>query len=361
MKRPALVAAILLTAAAVPGCESLDFGRLTEEPPDRVYLATYFLDNGQNGALLAVSRDGMRFEPILTPNVPILAPTAGREKLMRDPCILRGPDGTWHMVWTTSWNDRGIGLAHSPDLVNWHGQRLVEVMGSTTGAVNCWAPELAYDAERDEFLILWSSTVLGAFPETERAGDPQIGAGPEGPRFNHRIYFTTTRDFKTFAPERLYYNPGFNCIDATLLPPESPGAPWHLFIKDETLRPPAKNLRHLALTDPREAAGQPSPPITGTDYWAEGPTAIRIARPPGPSQAATPPTVRVYFDRYAINRFGAVETTDFETWTDISDRIRFPKDARHGTVIEVDREFVEQVRESLRARRFAAAPGLQSR
>ena len=28
---------------------------------------------------------------------------------MRDPSICRGPDGLFHMVWTTSWNDRIIG------------------------------------------------------------------------------------------------------------------------------------------------------------------------------------------------------------------------------------------------------------
>ena len=33
----------------------------------------------------------------------------GKDKLMRDPCIIEGPDGLFHMVWTVSWAERGIG------------------------------------------------------------------------------------------------------------------------------------------------------------------------------------------------------------------------------------------------------------
>jgi len=356
MHRSILLAAAALGAAAVTGCESLD---TDYSSADRAYLATYFLDNGQSGVFLAASTDGLRFRPLLSPNVPILAPTVGRGKLTRDPSILRGPDGTWHMVWTTSWNDRGIGIAHSPDLVHWSDQRIVDVMGDTVGALNCWAPEISYDAASGEFLILWSSTVIGAFPETERAGDPTDGSSPDGPRYNHRIYCTRTKDFKAFAPERLYYNPGFNCIDAALLAPVAPGEQWHLFFKDETRTPPAKNIRHLALDDPQRARGQPSTPITGA-YWAEGPTAIRVrgapntaggdeplpASPLGP----TPSVVRVYFDRYTEDRFGAVETADFRAWSDVSEGVSFPKGARHGTVVEVEPAFVEHVKQGLRSR-----------
>jgi len=41
------------------------------------------------------------------------------------------------------------------------------------------------------------------------------GNGEEG--LNHRIYGTTTRDFWTFSPTRLFYEPGFNVIDATIV------------------------------------------------------------------------------------------------------------------------------------------------
>jgi len=30
---------------------------------------------------------------------------------MRDPCIIAGPDGSFHMVWTTGWRGKDIGYA----------------------------------------------------------------------------------------------------------------------------------------------------------------------------------------------------------------------------------------------------------
>jgi hypothetical protein len=54
-----------------------------------------------------------------------LRPTVSKDKLMRDPCILKGPDGYFHMVWTVSWNDLGIGYARSKDLVHWSEQQFI--------------------------------------------------------------------------------------------------------------------------------------------------------------------------------------------------------------------------------------------
>ena len=47
---------------------------------------------------------------------------------MRDPCLLWGPDGIFRMVWTTDWDMRGIGCAHSKDFVHWFEQKPVEVV-----------------------------------------------------------------------------------------------------------------------------------------------------------------------------------------------------------------------------------------
>lgn len=37
---------------------------------------------------------------------------------MRDPSICQGPDGIYHLVWTSSWTDRIIGYASSRDLIH---------------------------------------------------------------------------------------------------------------------------------------------------------------------------------------------------------------------------------------------------
>ena len=51
----------------------------------------------------------------------------------------------------------------------------------------------------------------------------------------------------------------------------------------------------------------------------------------------------VYFDEYTRKRYGALRTTDFKTWDDISDQIQFPPGMRHGTAIAVPRELVERL------------------
>jgi hypothetical protein len=76
--------------------------------------------------------------------------------------------------------------------------------------------------------------------------------------------------------------------------------------------------------------------ITG-DYWAEGPTAIRTER-----------KIRVYFDRYTEGRWGAVESADLKTWTDVSDKLVMVPGARHGTIVIVPKPVVDRVRDLLR-------------
>src|SRR5262245_1608433 len=115
------------------------------------YLFSSFRDNGQDGLHLAHSRDGLKWSA-LNSDKSFLTPTVGT-RLMRDPSIARGPDGMFHMVWTTGWWDRGIGVAHSKDLIAWSEQKSIPVMEHEPTAVNCWAPELFYDAATQQFLI----------------------------------------------------------------------------------------------------------------------------------------------------------------------------------------------------------------
>jgi hypothetical protein len=157
-----------------------------------MYLFPYFMDNGQDGMRYAASEDGLSFNAVAGGR-PFLKSSLG-EGLVRDPSIVRGPDGTWHCVWTTGWWTKGFGCAHSDDLGTWTEPRWVGVMEGTKGAVNTWAPEIHWDAEHAEYLVLWSSTVKDLFPETAERGD----AGPSGDTLNHRIY----------APPRAISSPG---------------------------------------------------------------------------------------------------------------------------------------------------------
>ena len=85
-----------------------------QSPEKKVYLFSFFQDNGQDGLHLAYSRDGYHWEALKN-NESFLTPEVADDKLMRDPCIIQGPDNKFHMVWTVSWNDKGIGYASSDD------------------------------------------------------------------------------------------------------------------------------------------------------------------------------------------------------------------------------------------------------
>ena len=192
-----------------------------------VYLFSYFKNNGVDGLHLAYSYDGYAWT-VLNKDSSFLRPGVSKDKLMRDPCIIWGGDNHFHMVWTVSWNDRGIGYASSPDLVHWSEQQYIPVMQHEDSARNCWAPEIIYDNFRNEYMIYWATTIPGRFPAGDSAGDN---------RYNHRIYYTITKDFKNFSPTRLLYDQGFNAIDATI---HKDGNQYVMFVKDETRYPPAK-------------------------------------------------------------------------------------------------------------------------
>jgi hypothetical protein len=280
-----------------------------------VYLFCYFKGNGEDGLHLAYSCDGLKWEA-LNNDKSVLTPTAGSDKLMRDPCILKGPDGYFHMVWTVSWKEKEIGYARSKDLINWSEQKAIPVMAHEQGAQNCWAPEINYDKEKKEYLIYWATTIEGRFPETLGAGDGKN---------NHRMYCTTTKDFEIFTPTRLFYEPGFNCIDASINKVKGEFVIW---IKNETLTPPEKNIRiatSAKLQGPYSAA---SAPVTG-NYWAEGPTALLIGD-----------LWHLYFDKYRDHQYGLLVSPDLKNWEDWSVKLIVPEGLRHGTVFKVTkREF----------------------
>ena len=292
---------------------------------DQVFLFSYFVGNGEDGLHLARSADGLNWTA-LGGGRSFLTPRVGEEKLMRDPCLLLGPDGLFRMVWTTAWAGQTIGYASSTDLVHWSEQASLSVMAREPTTVNCWAPEVVYDSARRDYLVYWSSTIPGRFVDADERATP-----PGKPIRNHRIYCTTTTDFSHFTPTRLYYDPGFNVIDATLDDDGSGG--WLLFVKNETLNPePSKDI-HLVRAETAEGPFSPPSPSIHGKYWAEGPTAIRIGD-----------AWYVYFDCYKEHHFGVVRSLDLVHWEDLSDRLRMPAGIRHGTVLRAPRALVDVLR-----------------
>ena len=293
---------------------------------ETAYLFSYFINGSKDGLHLAYSYDGLNWMP-LNGGRSYLTPSVGKDKLMRDPSICQAPDGTFHMVWTSSWTDRIIGYASSRDLIHWSEQQAIPVMMHEPTAHNCWAPELFYDEPSQTYYIFWATTIPGRHKE--------IPTSESEKGLNHRIYYVTTKDFRTFSKTKMFFNPDFSVIDAAIVKDPKVGD-LIMIVKNENSNPPEKNLR-VTRTKKIEK-GFPtkvSAPITGK-YWAEGPAPLFVGD-----------TLYVYFDKYRDHRYGAVRSLDHgETWEDVSDQVSFPRGIRHGTAFAVDASVVEALKEN---------------
>lgn len=298
------IAFMLLTSAAPP------LGAGQDKPS--AYLFTSFRENTPPGLRFLYSYDAYHWS-----NVPgvFLRPHVGPSKLLRDPSLLQGPDGTFHLVWTTGWRgDQGFGYASSKDLVHWSDEKFVPVMAHEPTTVNVWAPELFHDAPQKRYIIVWSSTIPGRFPDHL-----------ESRTNNHRAYFTTTADFQTFTPARLFFDPDYSVIDGFIIR----DGPKYIFLHKDNSRP-MRNLRVAFGNSPLGPWRDPSPPFT--PKLTEGPCALKLGQ-----------DWLIYFDGYGTHTYGAVKTRDFKTFTDVSQEVSFPEGHKHGTALRVERGLVERL------------------
>lgn len=292
---------------------------------DVAYLFTSFRGNG-DGLHLAYSNDARQWQEL---HGALIEPTVGG-KLMRDPHLLRGPDGVYHLVWTTGWGDQGIGYARSKDLVHWSPQRFLPFMKDVAGTKNCWAPETFHDVQRDQFIITWSSDVEGRFEET-RTSD----------RMNNRTYYVTTKDFATFSEPQVLIDPGFDHIDATI---QRWNNQFVALIKegDKQGKGVAGPIHVAVADDPLGPYELRRPPLIAK--FAEGPTSIAIHG-----------EALLYVDFYRDHHYGLYTTRDFKTVRDVTDSARFVSGQRHGTVLAVPRAIVDGLIER-EQKKVAGAP-----
>lgn len=296
------------------------------------WLSTGFQEPGVGGLRLLLSEDGRHWASLPFAVVqPEVGPSAGR--VMRDPSLCQGGDGTWHTVWTTNWRgSRGFGHAASKDLCTWGGQQYVEVMGDTT-TVNVWAPEVTWVAEGGYYLITWASCVPGAFADGAEAHDN-----------NQRLYYTTTTDWLRFTPARLYLEPGFSCIDACTV--RIGKGRWAVVFKDNS-----RAVRALRVCTGPSAVGPWSKPTEVlTPHLSEGPTVAKVGE-----------EWLIYYDYYGGHVYGALSTRNWEHYRDATDRVRFPDGHKHGTVCPIDSPTTNRLKSYQQAVRYVgdvwSAPG----
>ncbi len=279
-----------------------------------VYMFSSFHEPADGGLRFLYSSDGYKWNDL---DHVFLKPVIGDQKIIRDPSVVKGPDGTYHLVWTTGWKGtKGFGYASSKDLIHWTDERSIDVMAKEPETVNVWAPELFYDDEGKQFIIIWASAIPFRFPK-----------GQEDENNNHRMYYTTTKDFKTFSDTKLFLDPGFSVIDCVIL--KQAKGKYVLVLKDNTR--PNRNIKVAFSSNPLGPYTNISEPFT--DKLTEGPSVVK----PGKEWL-------IYYDSYGTKRYGAAKTYDFKTFEDASGEITVPEGHKHGTIFKVPKKVLEALK-----------------
>ncbi|MEH6306878.1 glycoside hydrolase family 43 protein [Olivibacter sp. CPCC 100613] len=272
---------------------------------------TSFHEPADAGLRLLYSKDAYHWKDL---NQVFLKPMVGTEKVMRDPSIVRGPDGLFHLVWTCSWKgDKGFGYAESSDLIHWSAQRFIPVMEHEPEVVNVWAPELFYDDEAGQYIIIWASTIPYRFEK-----------GVEEEKNNHRMYYTTTKDFKTFSKAQLFLDPGFSVIDAVIV--KRKPKDYVLVLKDNTR--PNRNLKVAFAEKALGPYHDVSQPFSGEK--TEGPSVVKAGE-----------DYLIYFDSYGDKKYKAVSTKDFKQFKAIDDQMSIPEGHKHGTIFKASKRVLK--------------------
>jgi len=278
---------------------------------NKIYLFTSFHEPANEGLRMLYSKDGYHWKNI---DSIYLKPSIGNDKIMRDPSCLQGPDGTFHLVWTTEWKGgNGFGYASSKDLIHWSEQQYIPVMKQEPTVKNVWAPELFYDKETKQFIIVWASCIPNRFEK-----------GVEDENNNHRLYYTTTKDFSTFSDTKLFLDPKFSAIDAEII--QRKKEDYVLVVKDNTR--PERNIK-VAFSNtslgPWENMSKPF-----TEKFTEGPTVAKVKK-----------GYLIYYDVYQKKKYGASFTKNFKTFVNADSLISIPDGHKHGTVFRTNKKVLE--------------------
>jgi hypothetical protein len=282
----------------------------------KAYLFSTFREPATAGLRLAYSYDGYHWKDFDTT---FLKPTVD-SNVMRDPSIVQGPDGAYHLVFTSAWKgSKTFGYASSKNLIHWSDERSINVMQSEPTTVNVWAPELFYDDEGKQFIIVWASTIPYRFPKGQEEEDN-----------NHRLYYTTTKDFKTFSDTKLFLDPGFSAIDAVIV--KRAKNDYVLVVKDNTR--PNRNIKIAFANNPLGPYSKASEPFTPN--FSEGPAVAKVGK-----------DYLIYYDQYRDKIFGAMKTKDFKTFTDVTKDVILPQGHKHGTIFMVKKKTIKKIQQYL--------------
>ncbi len=252
---------------------------------------------------------------------------------LRDPFIIRSHDGdTFYMIATDlNWFNRNrdyqindsqyIEVFESHDLVNWSPQRHVKVAPDNAG--NAFAPEAYWDDSIGAYVVFWAQAMWQ---------DPVNRTNPG----NQQMWYTTTRDFRTFAPPAVWQNPyPQSRIDTTVI---KVGEWYYRFTKNEAGNAASDvfSEKNTNLRDANIANWTPVAPSIGRSTWVanqgyEGPLVFKA----NPGDTACPEQFYFWADRYTNGggyQLSCSPDIEAPKWTAKTPRFTGTGTVRHGTV-----------------------------
>lgn len=261
---------VTLTATLMRGKERISHDytvTIHEREPYSHYLFVYFPSNNNENLYYAISEDGYNYTPLNNGQAFFKAEGNTVMGGLRDPHILRGPDGNFYMAVTDmmcskGWSsNRGLVLMKSSDLINWTCSKVhfPEKYAGTNFAnvTRVWAPETIYDNQAGKYMVYFSLlTNDGTIP------------------YDKDFYCYANDDFTDLVGEPTYlYDRGSATIDMDIVYNESDSL-YHGFFKNEGQGGICKvTARTLTAPEGQPLGSQwskPSPTLQQTNVAVEG-------------------------------------------------------------------------------------------
>ncbi|WP_426492679.1 family 43 glycosylhydrolase [Hymenobacter sp. 102] len=310
LRRTALAALLLLLGVATVGP---GFAKGSKPPKTTAYLFVYFTGNEKKEEAIrfALSPDGYHYRA-LNGNRPVINSAAISETGgVRDPHILRGPDGQFYLVATDmvsakGWSsNRGMVLLKSKDLVNWT-HSAINFQRRYKGQENLqrvWAPQTIYDAKAGKYLVYFS---------LKHGDDPD------------KIYYAyANKDFTDLEgePKQLFFSPtNGSCIDGDIVAKDGK---FYLFFKTEG----QGNGIKVAVSD-KLTSGY----VLRDEYVQQTKDAVEGA---GTFRLNGSADYILMYDRYMSGQYQFTRTSDLRTFKVVDGEVSMNFHPRHGTVLPI--------------------------
>ena len=268
-----------------------------------MYIMSYFRYDEKEGMYLAAGEDLLHWKD-LNQGKAVLVPDEGY--ILRDPFLLADKEGGFHVFFTDNWTSCTIGHSLSRDLMNWAPVNHIMLMNEYENILNCWAPEVFWNREKEVYQLIWSSVFA-----------------PQGWDVTNRIWTAEMSGFHEVKNVRLYFDPGYPVIDATVLTEESG---YFMAFKDERgnncSNTDYKAIRTCRFQNTDSGFEEISDLLTGN--LCEGPCLMKKDG-----------IYYLFYDSFGDGTYRVICSEDFTCWEEITHLAEFPEQCKHMSIIQI--------------------------